>query len=162
MGSKGEQAKLSMDYFKKAYSLQLNGHLDKAALWFKKSIQQKPSPEAYTFLGWIYGQKGLYETAIEYCRKAIEINPDIGNPYNDIGAYLIRLKRFDEARQWLEKALQAPKYDNYCYAYFNLGHIYEIKGKWREALKYYKKALTENPDYKAAKTAIDRLRGKFN
>ena len=33
----------------------------------------------------------------EECKRAIEIDPDFGNPYNDIGVYLIDLNRFEEA-----------------------------------------------------------------
>ncbi len=162
MDRKEKQSRLSLEYFKKGYALQLDGHLDKAANYFKKSIQCKASAEAYTYLGWIYSQKGFYETAIEYCRKAIEINPDFGNPYNDIGAYLIQLKQYDEAVSWLKKALDAPKYNNYCYPLFNLAYIFEVKGDWKKALEYLEKSIIENPEYKAARTAIDRLRGKFN
>jgi len=31
------------------------------------------------------------------CKLAIGLDPDFGNPYNDIGAYLIELGQFDEA-----------------------------------------------------------------
>jgi tetratricopeptide (TPR) repeat protein len=29
------------------------------------------------------------DDAIAECKKAVELDPDLGNPYNDIGAYLI-------------------------------------------------------------------------
>ena len=49
-----------------------------------------PTAEAHTFLGWAYSFLGDYESAITECRNAIELDPDFGNPYNDIGAYLIQ------------------------------------------------------------------------
>lgn len=162
MSSKEDKHRLALEYFEKAYDLHLNGHLDKAAVFFKKSIQAEASADAYTYLGWIYAQKGFYEKAIEYCLKAIEIEPDYSDPYNDIGAYLIKLKKYDEAVVWLEKALSATKYGNYAYAFINLGYIYEIKGNWAKALQYYEKSLEARPDNEAARTAIDRLKGKFN
>ena len=162
MDDKEKNTILSLDYFKKGYAKQLKGQLDKAANYFKKSIHYKPSAEAYTYLGWIYSLKGLYEEAIENCRHAIEINPDFGNPYNDIGAYLIRLKRYDEAIIWLQKALNAPKYDNYCYPLLNLGSIFEIRGEWLKAIELYEKSIHENPKYKPSQTALERLQGKFN
>jgi hypothetical protein len=39
--------------------------------------------------------------------RAIQVDPDFGNPYNDIGAYLINLGRHDEAMAWLEQAIGA-------------------------------------------------------
>jgi len=162
MVRKSDSNRLSMEFFKKGYALQLKGQLDKAANYFKESIRYKPSAEAYTYLGWIYSIKGHYEKAIENCHKAIEVNPDFGNPYNDIGAYLIQLKKYDEAISWLKKALKAPKYDNYCYPLLNLGYVFEKKGEWLKAIKYYEKSIKENPKYKPSQTALDRLRGKFN
>lgn len=37
--------------------------------------------------------------------------PDFGNPYNDIGAYLIEKGDFDEAIVWFQKAMQARRYE---------------------------------------------------
>jgi Tfp pilus assembly protein PilF len=162
MNNEEKRSRRSLEYFQKGYALQLKGHLDKAADYFKKSLQYKESAEAYTYLGWIHGQKGFYQKAIEDCLKAVEVNPDFGNPYNDIGVYLIHLKRYNEAFDWLKKALMAPKYDNYCYPLLNLGHICEIKGDWDNAIDYYKRSIRENPDYLSAQTALERLEGKFN
>ena len=67
--------------------------------------------EAYTFLGWVYSFLNLYDLAIDACRHAIATDPDFGNPYNDIGAYLLELDRPAEAIPWFEQALAAPRYD---------------------------------------------------
>jgi Tfp pilus assembly protein PilF len=149
-------------FFEQAFNLQAAGQIDRAAYFYRRSIEFNPTSQAHTFLGWIYSLKGLYEDAIEECEKAIELDPEYGNPYNDIGAYLVRLKKFDEAVPWLEKALKAPKYENYCYPYLNLGYIYEKKGKWREALEYFRKSVKENPEYQPAQTALHRLEGRLN
>ncbi|NIO09761.1 MAG: tetratricopeptide repeat protein, partial [Deltaproteobacteria bacterium] len=45
-----------------------------------------PTAEAYTFLGWTYSFMGQLNEAIEECQRAITLDPDFGNPYNDIGA----------------------------------------------------------------------------
>jgi Tfp pilus assembly protein PilF len=54
---------------------------------------------------------GRIDDAIAECHRAIEIDPSFGNPYNDIGAYLIAKGELDEAVPWLEKAKTAPRYD---------------------------------------------------
>jgi len=59
--------------------------------------------EAHTFLGWTYHFQGRIEEAIAECKLAIGLDPEFGNPYNDIGAYLIELGRFEEAIPWLEQ-----------------------------------------------------------
>src|SRR5207253_8419965 len=41
----------------------------------------------------------------EECKKAIAVDPTFGNPYNDIGAYLIERGEHAQAIPWLEKAI---------------------------------------------------------
>lgn len=136
----------------------MRGELADAVCLYKRSIEVYPTAEAYTFLGWTYSFMGMYDTAIELCLKAIEIDPEFGNPYNDIGAYLIEKGEYDQAIPWLEKALVAPRYESYVFPHFNLGRIWEQKGKWFEAIEEYRKALEEKEDFVAAQRAIIRLR----
>ncbi len=145
------------DFFQKAYSRHMQGLFDEAIALYEKSIEIHPTAEAYTFLGWSYSFKKAYGMAIEMCHKAIEIDPSFGNPYNDIGAYLIELGKPEEAVPWLEKAIQAKRYDCRHFAYYNLGRIMEATWNWHEAKVCYKKALHENPDYELAKNAIGFL-----
>jgi tetratricopeptide (TPR) repeat protein len=77
--------------WERAYRRQMKGELADAILLYKRSIVVYPTAEAYTFLGWSYSMIDLHEEAIAMCKKAIEIDPSFGNPYNDIGAYLIEL-----------------------------------------------------------------------
>ena len=55
---------------------------------------------------------------------AIAVDPAFGNPYNDIGAYLIELGREAEAITWLERAKRAARYEPRHYPYFNLARVY--------------------------------------
>ena len=57
--------------------------------FIKASLELHPTAEAHTFLGWTYHFQGKLDEAIAQCRTAIDIDPEFGNPYNDIGAYLI-------------------------------------------------------------------------
>ena len=153
---------LASEYFKKAYDLHLNGKIDDAINNYKLSIEQYPTAKAHTFLGWAYSLHSKYKEAIEECKLAVELDPDFGNPYNDIGSYLINLNRFDEAISWLEKAIEAVDYEPRHYPHFNLGRIYEKRGDWFTAMKYYEDALTINPDYEIAKSALLRLTAMMN
>ncbi len=136
--------------------------LDEAVELYKKSIEAYPTAEAYTFLGWTYSWMGRVDDAIAECHKAIAVDPTFGNPYNDIGSYLMMKGEIDEAIPWLERALQAPRYESYCYPHMNLGRVYESKRDWLRAKEEYRKALDENKDYKPAAQAIARIRGYLN
>jgi len=157
-----ETRKEAIELFQKAYELQMSGALQEACDYYKKSLALHPTAEAHTFLGWTYSFMGRYDDAIQECHRAIEIDPDFGNPYNDIGAYLIEKGRLDEAVPWLEKATRAVRYESYCYPHLNLGRIWEKKGDWYQAMEEYQKALKANPDYSLAAKALGRIKGMLN
>jgi tetratricopeptide (TPR) repeat protein len=152
----------AQEFLEKAYKLQMDGNLEGAIENYKLSIQYYPTPEAHTFLGWTYSFQGNLEAAIEECKKAIYIDPDFGNPYNDIGSYLIQQGAYDEAITWLEIALKVKRYEAKHYAHVNLGRAYELKGLWFEAVQEYRKAMDLNPDYTIAQKLYFSLQGKLN
>jgi len=152
----------AQELFQQAYAAQMNGHLDRAVELYKGSLEIHATAEAHTFLGWTYHFQGKVQEAIDECRRAIEVDPDFGNPYNDIGAYLISLKRYDEAIPWLECATRAPRYDPRHYPYFNLGRIYFAKGMINRAKEYFQQALRIEPRYREARQAIENIRRMLN
>ena len=98
----------AQELFQQAYELQRARQYEQAISLYKQSIEVYPTAEAHTFLGWTYSFQERLDEAIEECHRAIEVDPDFGNPYNDIGVYLMQKGRFVEALPWLEKAKQAP------------------------------------------------------
>jgi Tfp pilus assembly protein PilF len=157
-----EDKREAWQLFQQAYELQMKGELEEAVALYKKSIDAHPTAEAYTFLGWTYSFMGRIEDAIEECHKAIAQDPDFGNPYNDIGAYLIEKGELDEAIIWFQKALLARRYESPAFPHLNLGRVYERKGQWTEAIDSYKKSLALNPSYALAKKALGRLISSLN
>jgi tetratricopeptide (TPR) repeat protein len=152
----------ALQFFQQAYEAQMRGDLDEAADLYKQSIDAFATAEAHTFLGWTYSFMGLPDEAIAECFRAIEVDPDFGNPYNDIGAYLIEKGDYNSAIEWLERAKSATRYEAYFYPHFNLGRVYEAKGKWFDALREYKAAIDLNPGYKVAIKAFRNLQSKLN
>ncbi|MDW8074886.1 MAG: tetratricopeptide repeat protein [Bacteroidota bacterium] len=145
-----------------AYRLHREGRVTEAIELYRQSIALHPTPEAYTFLGWAYSHLGKYEEAIAECLRAIALDPDYGNPYNDIGVYLMELRQLDEAEAWFEKAIAAPRYATRHYAHYNLGRLYERRGKWIRALHEYYTALMLEPSYHPAALALLHLQAKLN
>lgn len=149
-------------YFRKGYEAQMQGNLDEAVSHYRRSIELCPTAEAHTFLGWAYSSQGRPEEAIQECRIAIQIDPDFGNPYNDIGAYLIELGRLDEAIPWLKQAMLAKRYEPRHYPHMNLGRVYAKQGKLDDAIAEMKRALEIEPDYQAARLELHRILGMLN
>ncbi len=147
----------ALDLCTKAYGLQMVGKLDEAAVMYKRSIELHPTAEAHTFLGWTLSFMGRYEDAIRECKRVIEIDPEFGNPWNDIGAYLIELGREDEAVPYLEKATTARRYEGYALPHFNLSRVFLNKGMLQKALEELGKALEADPEYVPAKEAFAEI-----
>lgn len=162
MAEQNIQREQALILFERAYKAQTKGEFGDAIDLYKRSLSKFPTPEAYTFLGWTYAMMNRYDEAIEMCHKAIEVDPGFGNPYNDIGSYLIEQEKWEEAIPWLQKALKAPRYDARHYPYVNLGRIYEHQGKYRLALAAYDKALDIEPLYLPASHARRMMISQLN
>ncbi len=153
-----QRIELAIELFQKAYQLQMQGDLDLAVGLYRKSIEVHPTAEAHTFLGWTYHFQGRINDAIRECKKAIEIDPSFGNPYNDIGAYLIEQGKLDDAVPWLEKATCSERYEAYHYPWYNLGRVYTAKEMYRKARECFETALEIDAQYGPAREALTRIR----
>jgi tetratricopeptide (TPR) repeat protein len=150
------------EYFRRAYEAQMAGELDQAVAFYRKSIELGPTAEAHTFLGWTYSFQRKYREAIAECRNAIEVDPGFGNPYNDIGAYLIEMGRWDEAIPWFEKAIEAPRYDPRHFPHFNLARVYIQRYEYEEAIRHLRRALELEPRYGSARKELQRILTRMN
>ncbi|PYT06687.1 MAG: hypothetical protein DMF49_10425 [Acidobacteria bacterium] len=145
-----------------ATRLLMSGEVDSAIELLNRSLAEEPTAEAFTYRGWARSFKKEIEEAIEDCQRAIDTDPTFGNPYNDIGCYLIQLGRLDEAIPWLQKAKLAPRYEPRHFPYLNLGRIYVARGMLVEALAEFRAALEIRPDDQSARVAVDTLRLSIN
>jgi tetratricopeptide (TPR) repeat protein len=152
----------AMVLIERAQRHQMKGEYADAILLYRRSLALQPTAEAFTFLGWTYGMMNRYHEAIDSCKLAIEVDEAFGNPYNDIGAYLIELSRWEEAIPWLEKAIAAPRYEAKQFPYMNLGRVYEHLGRFGTALDYFTRAIDIDPHDLASVWAMYRLIGRLN
>lgn len=152
----------ALAYFKQGYEAQMEGRLAEAIEFYQRSIAIQPTAEAHTFLGWAYSFQGRHEDAIAECKVAISVDPDFGNAYNDIGAYLIELGRYEEAIPWLERAKSAPRYEPRHYPSFNLARVYVRQRKVHDAIRELEAALAIEPGYTLARKELHRLLGILN
>lgn len=145
-----------------AYRHQMAGRLDEAERLYKESIDVYPTAEAHTFLGWTYSFQDRYDDAIAECRRAIEVDPSFGNPYNDIGAYLIELGRPEEAIEWLQQAKQAERYEPRHFPCVNLARVYVMLDRYDEAMPELLEALEREPGHEPARKLLRSVQAKLN
>jgi tetratricopeptide (TPR) repeat protein len=144
-----------------AMKLQMAEEFDDAIRLYKESIALYPTADAHTYLGWAYSFKGRLNEAIAQCEIAIELDPDFGNPYNDIGVYLMQQQKLDDAIPWLERAKSAKRYEPRHFPYINLGRVYLTKGMIQKALEEFGGALQINPGDSELAQLTEELRRKL-
>ena len=162
MSAFDEERSQALELWQEGYRLQMAGDLDAAITAYRRSLAVLPTAEAHTFLGWAMSFQGRLAEAIEECHRAIAVDPDFGNPYNDIGVYLMQQDKLDEAIPWLERAKQASRYEPRHFPYMNLGRVYVKQGKWWEALRELETAVRVAPRDAGARHALHELRGRLN
>lgn len=106
-------------------------------------IPQDATPELLVNLGVEVAKKGNYRLAYFYYLRAIELNPNLKEAYNNLGKLLTDMGRPDEALKHLNKALELDP--NYTSALINKGIALVKIGMLREALKHLDKAIGLEP-----------------
>jgi tetratricopeptide (TPR) repeat protein len=148
--------------FQEAYEAQLAEKYEEAIQLYKRSIETYPTAEAHTFLGWVYSFQQRYDEAIDECLEAIRVDETLGNPYNDIGSYLLAKGDSYGCVRWFRRALLAPRYESYVFPHYNLGRVYEMRHKYLEAAKHYGLALEQQPGFSEAASGLRRMQTRLN
>ena len=100
----------------------------------KKALEyDKDNYDAYISLGYgtrteayLENKHELYEKAIDYNKKAIEINPDRDLAYNNIGSIYLTQDKYLEAKKWYRDSLNINQNE---WGYLNLLRIYLFLGE---------------------------------
>lgn len=100
---------------------------------------------AYSLLGKIYHTMGNVEKGIETAKRAIEINPNDADGHGHLGCLLTFAGHPEEALYWIHKAVRLNPKGSWVYdVYF--GQIYNVLGRYEEAIEAYQMALRQTPD----------------
>ncbi len=89
-------------------------------------------------------KRGLYEKAIEYYDRALEINPSSSDAWNNKGVALYNLSRVEEALECYERALDANP--NNLDAMRNIAFIHRARGELERALELYETVIEKGGD----------------
>jgi tetratricopeptide (TPR) repeat protein len=121
-----------------------SGLNDLAVLNYEKAIKEDDTTALYFFnLGNVYLKTKDYSKAVAYYNKAIEIDKQYADAYNNI-AYSLYLdgRNLDMAEDYIKKALTL-KSDKKAYYYDTLGLIYKKRKAYKQAREYFNRALAE-------------------
>jgi tetratricopeptide (TPR) repeat protein len=152
----------AVELFRRAYAAQLENDFDAAAELYRRSIETFPTAEAHTFLGWVYSFESRYDEAIDACLEAIRTDPTLGNPYNDIGSYLVAQGDLWTCVRWFRRALAAPRYDARAFPHLNLARVYEQRGRLLDAARHYGLSVEAQPGFAQAAKLLRRVQSRLN
>jgi arylsulfatase A-like enzyme/Flp pilus assembly protein TadD len=111
-------------------------------------VQQR-DPQIYV-IPFLLGESALrrqnWERAAAQLQRCLELNPNFDNAMTGLAQALAKLSRADEAKGWLQKALQSNP-ENYR-AWYQMGLLdAKIKTDPALALSFYQKAIAIQPNF---------------
>ncbi|HZC59990.1 MAG TPA: tetratricopeptide repeat protein [Chthoniobacterales bacterium] len=138
------------------------GLVDKAATLLKRSIELDPSKaaQAYNYLGfmWVDRNMNLDEAGL-MIKKALDIEPENGAYLDSLGWFYYKKGDFPRA---LTELLHAADLINPPdpVVYEHIGDTYKSLGNTAQALAYWQKGLTLDPQNQSLATKIDQAKAK--
>lgn len=100
--------------------------------------------DAHTVIAVLYEKIGDEKQAEEHYRQAAQLKPKGGAEANNYGTFLCKLRRYEEATGYFDRALSDPFYRTPEVALTNAGTCLVDSGKYVEAERDLKLALGKN------------------
>lgn len=114
---------------------------------FEQARSYKTFKEAdfYISAGLAYGELKKYNEAIADFNRAIAIDPENAEAYNNKGLYLFESGRSDSSIFYFDKAIALKK--DFHQAYYNKGNTLAKANRFNEAIEQYALALNMKAEY---------------
>jgi tetratricopeptide (TPR) repeat protein len=128
--------------------------------FFTESLKYHPrNSRLYLNLGNTYYENKETDKAIEQYQKALEIDKNYAVAYGNIGSAYLHKRDPEKAEKYLVKAINL-KY-NYPIAHYNLGVVYLQKEQYINALKEFRTATEQLPQFYQAWNMMGRTQLKL-
>lgn len=159
---------LGLNYLRRGDTSQAKYNLERARSFAPNSA------EVHSALAYYYQSVGEDKQAEEYFRLAIQKDANYADAYNNYGAFLCQLHRYEEAEQLLLKAISRPGYIRVAESYENLALCQLQQNNFGKAKSYLDSSVSHNTtritsltmqaglsyamgDNRAAKSQLDRI-----
>jgi Flp pilus assembly protein TadD len=144
-----------------AQGYQIAGRFRAARVVYEKAAELAPDDSAIlNNLAVVLVALGDVNAAETVIRRAIALRPGETSYLVDLGYILVRQKRLQDAEIVLERAVNADR--NSADAYNMLGFVYFQLNYRERARENFERALTLNPNHRAARENLDALTGEFH
>jgi tetratricopeptide (TPR) repeat protein len=120
---------------------------------FQRALQLRASypgtvPNSWNNLGILAAREGNFDLAIQYFRRALQIDPDHSIALRNLGSAYRQKKDWTQAESALERAIALNPDDPE--ANYSLGMVYAQQNDTERAYDYLQKALASRPAYPEA------------
>lgn len=123
-------------------------YIDKAIEMYKEIISFDPNYfDAYLSISICYAKKGIWSSSIDFCQKALKVNPKSCEANNQMGLIYYCYDEIEKAVEYYETALRLNPDDHKIYT--NLGYAYEKVGKIDKAVEIFYVFINKFPDVPA-------------
>ncbi len=129
---------LGLNYLRRGDTSQAKYNLERARSFAPNSA------EVHSALAYYYQSVGENKQAEEYFRIAISKDVNYADAYNNYGAFLCQLQRYDEAEQLLLKAISRPGYIRVAESYENLALCQLQQNNFTKASGYLEQSISHN------------------
>lgn len=131
---------------------------DKSFESFQKALEIKPNyPEVLNNIGVLLNRQEKYSEAIEYFAKALRdstyMTPE--NAYTNMGYSYFRMGKLTTSKAYHQKALDIMP--NFCLASKNMGDVYVKEQKYKQAERYFQRAVNQCPLYQEARYKLSLI-----
>lgn len=143
--------------FRGALYEELDKNYDAALGCYEKAVGADSGyAQAVMSLGYAYSTLGNQQKAVELMQRYIRLAPDAADPRASYADLLVRAGRYDEALEQYRKALERKP--DYWYAVREIGTVYSILGRLKEAEEQFHRSLSllpPGPEIEAAHLVAD-------
>lgn len=138
-----------------------NGNFLEAEIKYKNVLSKNANHfDSLHLLGVLNSQKGNYDVATYFIKKAISLNNLNPMAYNNLAINFLAIKNYKEALEYIDKALSLD--NNYVEAFNTKGKILIELGEYDHAEKCFKKLIKLNPSFFEAFFNLGVLSAKLN
>jgi tetratricopeptide (TPR) repeat protein len=123
------------------------GHYLEGKAFLESALTEEPTyGKAHNHLGWLYlGRLDDLEKAERHLRLALKYSQKYSAPYIHLISLLFESKRLEEHEHLIAAAMKVPGVSR-SFLYSEKGKAFEVKGKYTQAIKWYRKAIRWSMD----------------
>ena len=98
---------------------------------------------------------GQWDEGVQHLRRALAVDVASPEAHNTLGSIFLRKQDFIGARAELQEAIRLKP--DFAFAHYNLGLAHRALGDGGSARQEFETVLAIDPQFAAARSAIDRL-----